>query len=374
MSQHDTPDNLPELSRRQEDLLSLIIRTYSENPEPVSSKHLVERGGLDISSATVRNEMARLEEMGYITAPHTSAGRIPTVKGYRYFVRGILESAPDFSLTEQAQISNKFSLTYGVLDQWMRQAATVLARTASTASWVTAPSADGTRFKHTELIVVQGRLVLMVLVLQGGIVLQRMLNLADALSQSALSETATRINGICESLNAPQIRLKARQMTELEREILDVVVELMESPTSQQMPTVYQDGLSDIIRNFSDNEGAQQAVRVIEEPTFLDFIVREFYDSNRDDALHVIIGGEGRFDDISQLSIILSRYGVRGQLTGTIGVFGPTRINYDRAIRTVRYVAGIMTHRMANLYEIDGSEAPKLPPNHTPPSLNEENG
>lgn len=347
-------ENLPELTRRQEDLLSLIIHTYSENPEPISSKHLVERGGLDISSATVRNEMARLEEMGYISAPHTSAGRVPTVKGYRYFVRGLVERTTDLSPAEQAQITQKFQQMPSALDQWMRQAAAVLARAAASASWVTAPSAEVARYKHMELIAVQGRLALMVLVLQGGIVFQRMLNLAEPLPQATLSDTAHRMNATCENLTAPQIRLKLRQMSELERDVVEVACELM-AGAGQPAPTLYQDGLSDIIPAFSDNEGAQQAVRVVEEPTFLEFVVRELYEQSPDGALHVLVGGDGRFDDISHLSLILSRYGVKGQLSGTIGVFGPTRLNYDRAIRAVRYLAGVMSHRLSDLYISDST-------------------
>lgn len=338
----------PQLTRRQEDILTYIIRAYTENPEPVSSKALVDEQKLGVSSATVRNEMARLEEMGYISAPHTSAGRVPTTMGYRYFVRGLLDKAT-LSINEQNKIVERLNAAPNALDQWMKQAATLLARTASTASIVTAPSTEQGRFKHLELISIQGRLVLLVLVLQGGIVHQRMLNLMHPLTQEQLSAVANRLNSLCADNSAAQMRIKARQLTELERDVLELAIELLEKSLSPGIQTVYQDGLSDIIRSFPDQHGAQQAARVYEEPAFLDLIVRELPDTSNGSEIQVIIAGDGRYDEVNQLSIILTRYGAKHGLSGALGVYGPTHINYDRAISTVKFVAGQITDKLARL-------------------------
>lgn len=351
---------LPELTRRQEDLLSLIIRTYSENPEPVSSKYLVEKKAIDFSSATVRNEMARLEEMGYISAPHTSAGRVPTLQGYRYFVRGLMNQQDALTPTERKHIGQKITTAPSMLDQWMRQIATLLARTASTASLITAPNSDANRFKHVELIAIQGRLALMVLVLQGGIVHQRMLNLADSIPQNVLSDTATRINALCDNLGIAQMRLKRLSLNALEREIVEIAIELMDRPANQQITTVYQDGLSEIVKSFTDNEGTQQAIRIIQEPAFLDLIVKEIFDPQTNTELQVIVGGGGRFEELSHLSVILSRYGVKGQVSGTLGVLGPTHINYDKAIRTVRLVTDMVNERLNDLYDTPTADSPPI--------------
>src|SRR6185369_6182305 len=151
---------LPELTRRQEEILSLIVRAYTQSPEPVSSKHLVDTFHLQFSSATIRNEMSVLEELGYITAPHTSAGRIPTENGYRYFVRRLINIG-DLTNAEQTRITEKMqSLPMGT-EQWMRLTATLLSRTANSAALVTTPVSENSRFKHLELISIQGRLVLM---------------------------------------------------------------------------------------------------------------------------------------------------------------------------------------------------------------------
>jgi heat-inducible transcriptional repressor len=136
-------EHLPALTRRQEEILALIVRAYTQSAKPVSSKQLVDDSALDVSSATIRNEMGVLEELGYITMPHTSAGRVPTQSGYRYFVRrlideGALESA------EQARIQDKLGSLPLATEQWLRQSATLLARTAQTAALVTPPMAGAT--------------------------------------------------------------------------------------------------------------------------------------------------------------------------------------------------------------------------------------
>lgn len=343
-------EQMPALTRRQEELLAMIVRAYSENPEPVSSKFIAEQPNVNFSSATVRNEMAHLEELGYLTSPHTSAGRIPTTQGFRYFVRGLIDRAT-LGDVEQKIITQKLNAAPNALDQWMRQAATLLARSTSGASIVTSPSVEQSRFKHMELISIQGRLALMVLVLQGGVVHQRMLNLAEPIPQARLSELADRLNRVFADLNAAQLQVKARQMTELEREVAEIAAEVLLRSGSQPVQTVYQDGLSDVIKHFPDQEAAQQAVRVYEDPAFLDLLVREVLDPNNPQGVQVIIAGDGRYEELNQLSIVISRYGEPHGLSGALGVFGPTHLNYSRAISTVRFIAGKITDKLADLTE-----------------------
>lgn len=339
---------LPELTRRQEEILSLIVRAYTQKQEPVASKTLVETYTLGFSPATIRNEMAVLEELGYISAPHKSAGRAPTENGYRYFVRRLINDG-DLSQSEQKHIAEKFQSLPLASEQWMRLVATVLSRTVHVASIVTPPIADTSRFKHVELISIQGRLVLMVLVLHGGAVHQRMLNLADPVPQIKLTEAAARINALCLDLYANEIRMKSVQLPLLEREVTDLVTELMERADSSQIRIIYREGLSDIIPSFPDGEGAQQAVRLFEERAFLDMILSDIIHPLMD-GVKVIVAGEGRWDELSQLSMVLGRYGVPGQMSGAVGVLGPTHINYGRAISTVRYVSTLMTNMLVDLY------------------------
>lgn len=346
---------LPELSTRQESILSYIVRAYSENPEPVSSKRLVDDYNLGVSSATVRNEMARLEELGLIVAPHTSAGRIPTALGYRYFVKVLIEQEDALTRIDHQYISSKFNELPPALDQWLRQAATVLARTVHTASLVTPPLTETSRFKHLELISLQGRLSLLVLVLQGGAVHQRMLTLAEPVSQTALSEAADHINSLCHDLSATQIRVRGRQLNELERDVAELAAELMERSVAQHTRLIYRDGLSEIINAFPDGEGAQQAVRVYEERAFLDMILNELIHPLLNDDVQVIIAGDGH-NEIRHLSMVLAQYGLPGKLQGALGVLGPTNLNYGRAISAVRHVSSVMTDMLTELYYEDDGE------------------
>lgn len=346
---------LPDLTNRQEEILTCIVQAYTEHPEPISSKYLVDAYGLNISSATVRNEMSHLEDMGYIIAPHTSAGRVPTAAGFRYFVRQLLQTQ-NLSLSEQSHISERVGTLQSGMEQWMRRTAALLARTVQSASIVTPPISQTNTFKHVELVSIQGRLALMVLVLNSGSVHQRMLTLAEPVPQLKLSEAAKRINEMCADYGSQQIRLKSINLPMLEREVAELATELMEHADNNQVRFIYRDGLSKIIDSFSDEEGAQQAIRVLEEHTVLNALVNELMEKlpdsgNENDNIQVVIAGGGRYEDLSHLSMVLSRYGHPAKMSGTIGVLGPTHINYGRAISTVRYVSNLMTEMLATLYQ-----------------------
>ncbi len=349
--------HLPELTRRQEEILSLIVRAYTQHPEPVSSKHLVETFGLSYSSATVRNEMAVLEDLGYIVQPHTSAGRIPSQNGYRYFVKRLISSG-DISTSEQSRITERLQSTPLATEQWMRLAATMLSRTTQTAALVTPPSAETSRFKHLELISIQGRLVLMVLVLQEGTVYQQMITLTDPIPQAKLGETAQLINALCMDASATQVRARSVQLGLLEREITELVADMLERADANQVRLIYREGLSDLISTFPNNEGAQQAVRVLEERAVLNMILTEVL-TPMVNSVQVVIAGNGRWEQMSHLTMVVSRYGIQGQASGAVGVLGPTHINYGRAISAVGYISGVMTDQIAQAYE-------QLPPGNKP--------
>jgi heat-inducible transcriptional repressor len=349
--------HLPELTRRQEEILSLIVRAYTQQPEPVSSKNLVEAFNLSYSSATVRNEMAALEEFGYISAPHTSAGRVPTQNGYRYFVKRLI-SPTDLSPIEQTRISEKLQSTPLATENWMRIVAAVLARTAQTAALVTPPIAESRLFKHLELIAIQGRLILMVLVLQEGAVHQQMLTLAEPIAQPRLSEIAARINGVCVNLGSKDIRLKSAQLGVIEQEILELVADMIDRAESARPRVIYREGLSDVISIFPSSEGAQQAVRVFEERAYLNIILDEILKPFVNDV-QVVIAGDGRWEQLSHLTMVLSRYGIPGTLNGAVGVVGPMHINYARAISAVSYVASMMTSMLTTATETPKDSLPE---------------
>jgi heat-inducible transcriptional repressor len=191
---------MPELSDRQKLILALVIHDYIDTAEPVGSKTIVDRYDLGVSSATVRNAMLDLTEAGYLRQPHTSAGRVPTEEGYRYFVRQLMGHT-ELPATTKRTITHQFYQVGRDMNRWMRLAASILANQSQAASLVTAPLPNKVRFKHLELIATHGRQILLVLVLSEGDVRQQMLTLAESVPQEQLSDTANHLNQLCQGLD-----------------------------------------------------------------------------------------------------------------------------------------------------------------------------
>jgi len=335
---------MPELSERQKTLLLLIIRDYIESAQPVGSKRLVEHYHINISSATIRNEMAALTEMGYLRQPHTSAGRVPTEEGYRYFVSQMMNQAelPD---SVQATIAHQFHQSGSDVDQWMTLAASILAHQSQGISVVTAPHTDKAKYKHVELISTQGRQVLMVLVLVGGEVSQQILTLAEPVSQERLSQTAARLNKLLASLAVDAMASLPTRSDALDQDILSLIIQDFRRAANSISGEIYTDGLTNVLAEpeFAESDEARRALRIFgERSTLQDLIARTATNSNIG-GLQVLIGGEGGWEELRQCSVVIARYGVPGLATGTLGVLGPMRMSYAKTIPTVRYVAGLLS-------------------------------
>ena len=334
-----------ELTPRQQSILNLIVHTYVATAAPVSSKALMEAAGLNVSSATIRNDMAVLEEYGYLTHPHTSAGRMPTDKGYRYFVERLLGDV-ELPTDEKNTIRHQFHQAKLEMSQWMQLASAVLARSARGAALVTAPQIGQPRIRQLQLISTQAHLVLLILVFQGGTVRQRILTLKEPMDQNALSQAATRLNNVYAGLDAAAIRTRQADLTDFESDVLQLVLELM-ADGAPPMHEVYRDGLTEVLQQpeFISQSEARALVNAMEEPSFLMDVL-----NSRVGTVQVVIGGEGRWRELSSCSMVLARYGVEGFATGTLGVLGPTRMPYGRAISAVRYVADLMSDLVSDLY------------------------
>ena len=335
---------MQELTERQKTLLLLIIRDYIESAQPVGSKRLAEHYHINLSSATIRNEMGALTEMGYLRQPHTSAGRVPTEEGYRYFVSQMMHNT-ELPETIQQTISHQFHQSRADMNQWMTLAASVLAHQSQGVSLVTAPHAEQSRYKHVELISTQGRQVLMVLVMMGGEVSQQILTLAEPVSQERLSQTASRLNGLLAGLAADAIAALPTRSDALDQDILTLIMQDMRRTAETTSGEIYTDGLTNVLSEpgFSDSEEARRALKFFEErSTLRDLLARTTTNSNIG-GLQVLIGGEGEWEELRQCSIVLARYGVPGMATGMLGVLGPMRMSYAKTIPTVRYVAGLLS-------------------------------
>lgn len=335
---------MTELTERQKTLLLLIIRDHIESAQPIGSKRLVDHYHLKLSSATIRNEMAALTEMGYLRQPHTSAGRVPTEAGYRYFVSQMMDQAV---LPEAVQrtISHQFHQSGSDVGQWMTLAASILAHQSQGVSVVTAPHAEQVRFKHLELISTLGRQILMVLVFAGGEVNQQILALTEPVSQERLSQTAARLNGLLAGLAVDDIASLPARFDSLDRDILTLVTQDMRRSANRASGEIYTDGLTNVLTEpeFTETEEARRALKIFGEPSTLKDLLDRTSTSGDVGGLQVLIGGEGVWEELRQCSMVVARYGVPGLATGTLGVLGPMRMSYARAIPTVRYVAGLLS-------------------------------
>ena len=332
------------LSERQKLILALVVKEFTASTQPVGSQRLLDVYNLDLSSATIRNEMATLADMGFLRQPHTSAGRVPTEEGFRYFV-GQLMGHTELPISTKQTISHQFYQARGNTDQWMRLAASVLASQSQAASLVTAPLHKRSEFKHLELISIRGRQVLMVLVLSSGEVRQQMLSLAEPVTQEQLSTVAADLTRICLGLDILGLDSLPFFSDPLTQDILILLREFFQAGAHILSGEVYRDGLLNVLTEpeFSEGDTARNALRVFEERPLLEDLLSQTVMNTDVGAVQVIIGGDGNWQELSECSVVLARYGVAGTATGMLGVLGPIRMRYGRTISTVRYIAGLLS-------------------------------
>lgn len=347
---------MTQMTPRRQAVLGLVVRSYIEKGLPVGSRAFVETYGLDISAATIRNEMAALEDLGYLTHPHTSAGRVPTDLGYRFFVQHLLGDT-ELPLPEQHMIRHQFHQAQLELDQWVRLAVAVLAHTTRKAALATPPRARQSKFKHLELIGLRDTVVLMVLVLMGGTVKQQMLALDAAIEQEALSRLSYQLNAQFYGLAAGQIQQNVGGLPALGQQFARIVGETMAAIDRQTDDLIYRDGLMHILRepDFIEGDQVREIVQTLEGP-LLAGIVATAAQPLEVGGVQVLIGGEGRWREFSDLTLVLSRYGVAGGASGLLGVVGPLRMTYDRTIGAVRLVSRLMSDLVGDWYETGSLE------------------
>ncbi len=336
--------HMTNLTERQKTLLLLITRDYIDTAQPVGSKRLVEHYHMELSTATIRNEMAALTEMGYLRQPHTSAGRVPSEEGYRLFVSEMMPNA-ELPAAVQHTISHQFHQSRADVEQWMTLAASVLATQSQGVSMVTAPHVEQGKYKHVELISTQGRQVLMVLVMAGGEVSQQILTLAEPVPQERLSQTAARLNTVLAGLTSESVSTLTNRPDALDQDILLLIAQEMRRSANSASGEIYTDGLTNVLSEpeFSGSDEARKTLKLFEErSTLQDLLARTTINSDIG-GLQVLIGSEGEWDELRQCSMVIARYGVPGMATGTLGVVGPMRMSYAKTIPAVRYVAGLLS-------------------------------
>ncbi|NMC30348.1 MAG: heat-inducible transcription repressor HrcA [Pelolinea sp.] len=336
------------LTGRQQKILSLIIHEHIRSAEPVASNRLVTDYNLDLSSATVRNEMAFLTETGFLRQPHTSAGRVPTEEGYRYFVGNLMRNT---TLPEDARrtISHQFYQSRNDISNWMHLAASILANQSKAASLVTSPHPEQVRFKHLELIATHNTQILCVLVLEGGEIHQNVFTTDEAVNQEDLSRISNSLSTLLCGKNRIEVHALTNPLTELEKSIADWLMLEMEQTENLTSGEVILDGLTNVLAEpeFVESDEARRALKLIEERTLLQDLISRSGFKDQTNGVQVLIGGEGTWDELKQMSIILAKYGLPGVATGTLGVFGPIRMSYGHSISIVRFLSSLLSDFVA---------------------------
>jgi len=289
-----------------------------------------------------------MTEMGFLRQPHTSAGRVPTEDGYRYFVTHIIYQA-DLPEPARHTISHQFYQARQDVEQWMPLAASILAHQSKAGSLVTAPHSERSYYKHLELISTQGRQVLMVLVMTGGEVSQQLLTLAEPVSQERLSAAANGLNALCYGRTTEEITVLPPRGDALEKDILTLVLTEMNRGEQRVSGEIYLDGLTNVLSEpeFLESGDARRAIRLFEERSLLQDLLQRAL-PNGVGGVQVLIGGEGKWEELRQCSVVLARYGIPGQVSGMLGVFGPMRMAYSRTIPTVRFMAELLSNLVSD--------------------------
>ncbi|NLN69910.1 MAG: heat-inducible transcription repressor HrcA [Chloroflexi bacterium] len=341
------------LTDRQKLILTLVIHEHIQTAQPVGSNTLVLKYNLAMSSATVRNEMSVLTEVNLLRQPHTSAGRVPTEEGYRFFVGNLIQKST-LPTTTRRTITHQFYQSRQDVEQWLRLAVSVLASQAQAASLVTAPHAEKAIFKHLELVATRGRQVLMVLVLMDGDIRQQFITLAEAISQERLSEIAGRISTLCIRCDSADIARLRSQFDALGQDIIDILLAEMALTEEAATGEIYLDGMTNVLSEpeFAESDEARQALYILQERSLLENLIASTMTNTDVGGIQVLIGGEGTWEELRQCSVILARYGDPESLTGSIGVLGPIRMPYDRAISTVQFVANVLSDLVSEMLAV----------------------
>lgn len=346
------------LTERRARLLSLIVSEYVDSALPVGSQAIVERHGLRISSATIRNEMARLEEDGYISHPHTSAGRVPSDKGYRYYVEALMQER-DLPWETKQTILHQFHQAGREEDEWIQLAAAVLARAVENAAVVTAPRSREARLKRVELVGIQDNAALLVLVLQQARVKQQILMFPEPVEQDQLTQISNHLNDAFAGLSAGDIARSQVQLTQIEWHVANALREIMAGADSGY-DHAHLDGVRNVLTKpeFASSEKVLNLLEVVEQRNLTRLIP---FSAAAADGVTVMIGAENDEDAMHDYSVVISPYGVPGGVGGAMAVLGPTRMRYPETISTVRFISGLMSEMLRTYYGRDDAPASERP-------------
>ena len=338
-----------ELDDRKVTILKAIIKTYLETGEPVGSRTISKYSDLNLSSATIRNEMSDLEEMGYIVQPHTSAGRIPSDKGYRLYVDHIMEEKNH----EVQELKDLMIERTDKMEQVLKQVVKVLAANTNYATMVSAPTYHRNKLKFIQLSKVTATQILAVIMIEGNIVRNKVIDVTEELDQETVLKLNILLNSVLNGLSIEEINLAMIQNlkeqagihSELVGSVIDAVAEVIHSEDEVE---IYTSGATNIFRypELSDNGKASELINAFEEKQQLTNLVTQTLENEDNKGIQVYIGQETPIQSMKDCSVVTATYELGEGLQGTIGIIGPKRMDYENVLKTLK----TLTEQLDEIY------------------------
>jgi len=334
-----------DLDERKLKILQAIIRNYLETGEPVGSRTISKYTDLNLSSATIRNEMADLEELGYIVQPHTSAGRIPSDKGYRLYVDQMLaekEEKLDHATQEVKEMHQMLLEKEDKMESILKQMAKMLAVNTNYATLVTAPQVKGNKIKFLQLSRVDVGQLLATIVVEGNVIKNNMIHVEKSLDDETLLKLNillnTNLNGLpIEDINLAMITKLKQQAGIYDgiiAEVMDAVAAVIRENDDIE---IYTSGANNIFKypELSDNQRASELINTLEEKQMLTELVQDSMADENNTGIQVYIGNETPVQTMKDCSVVTATYELEEGVKGTIGIIGPRRMDYDKVISTL---------------------------------------
>jgi heat-inducible transcriptional repressor len=321
-------------------MLKHVVEEYVRTATPVSSEMIVRRYEPSVSSATVRNELSQLEDLGLISHPHTSAGRVPTDVGYRFFVEHLMERAGP-TAGEQRMIRHQFHQVEPDVDRWAHLASSVLANAVQSAAVVTPLSSARARIRRVALVWVQDTVALVTVLLHSGGVRQQVLHMDRPCDRDDLDRIGNMLTALLDERSADQTVVLAATLDGVERQAALSAARILEHADQQAFEDVYYEGLGHILSQpeFTLSQKAVPLVKVLERSQMLGQLLSQALHAS---GVQVIIGTEHPLEEMRETSAVLARYGDGEDVQGVLCVLGPTRMAYWRAVAMVRFISELL--------------------------------
>jgi heat-inducible transcriptional repressor len=330
---------------RRETVLRVIIEDYITRAVPVASNIIVERYGLKVSPATIRNDTAYLEREGYVIHPHRSAGSIPTDKAYRYYVELIGEEI-ELPSVEQYLIHQISQEAKEELEQWLKTVAVLLARLVHNLVVITTPKAARCRFKHLDLVALQDFMALLIVVLYEAKVRRQVLSFSRKVSQDELTELANKLTSIYGGMTSSEILAKKEGLSSEERQLSKSLAEIMAAEDKLEYGEPYLEGLR-LLLSQPEFTNSPRILGILEVLEGEDWLRNIFGQESSKGGVKVVIGEENPEPALQDLSLIASQYGVFNKASGIVGVIGPKRMDYAKTISSLNFLTAFLSDSVA---------------------------